>query len=296
MHVIYAKKVRRSFSGIPILKNIDLEIDRGERHIIFGIPDSGKTVFIKILLDLLNRDSGYIEIFGKDPTLHRREVMSDIIYIPQHPRFPEWMKPMQHLRAISRVYKRNIRETLREIIRDHKLARMIGHPLSKWGEKEIKRYLLTLSIAIKPRLTIIDDLRDQDRELLQTLYKETGDDNTIIATSNELRTVSRYSDRTSFINEGSIEFIGEPEKLEELIRDTYILIKVSGTRREIWQKIGDIEGISEVSIRDKILKVRIKEDLDILNQIKNILDRSRIKINWMRWLKKKRDIDDQDNR
>ena len=59
--IIVAKKLHKSFDGIPVLKDINLEIMRGERIAIIGGNGVGKTTLIRTLIGELAPDSGEIK-------------------------------------------------------------------------------------------------------------------------------------------------------------------------------------------------------------------------------------------
>ena len=58
--------INKSFFGVPVLKNAQLEVLPGEVHGLLGENGAGKSTIIKSILDLINIDSGDIKIFGKD--------------------------------------------------------------------------------------------------------------------------------------------------------------------------------------------------------------------------------------
>jgi phospholipid/cholesterol/gamma-HCH transport system ATP-binding protein len=64
--MINIRNLSVSFYGNIILKNINLDIERGETFVIFGKNGSGKSVFLKAIAGLIDSYSGTIEINGND--------------------------------------------------------------------------------------------------------------------------------------------------------------------------------------------------------------------------------------
>ncbi len=64
--ILSVNKISKSFFGIPVLKNIDLDIYKGEVHAILGENGAGKSTLIKILSGVYSLDSGTITYLGKD--------------------------------------------------------------------------------------------------------------------------------------------------------------------------------------------------------------------------------------
>ncbi|WP_291783360.1 ATP-binding cassette domain-containing protein [Cecembia sp.] len=64
--VIEIKELYKSFGDNHVLRGVDLELYKGENLVVLGKSGSGKSVLIKILVQLLKQDSGYIKILGQD--------------------------------------------------------------------------------------------------------------------------------------------------------------------------------------------------------------------------------------
>jgi phospholipid/cholesterol/gamma-HCH transport system ATP-binding protein len=63
--MIRVENITKSFNDVEILKGISTEFEKGKTNLIIGQSGSGKTVFIKCLLGLIECDSGYIEFDNK---------------------------------------------------------------------------------------------------------------------------------------------------------------------------------------------------------------------------------------
>jgi phospholipid/cholesterol/gamma-HCH transport system ATP-binding protein len=58
--MIKVVKVSKSFDGVPVFKNVSTVFEKGKTNLIIGKSGSGKTVFMKCLVGLLQSDSGHI--------------------------------------------------------------------------------------------------------------------------------------------------------------------------------------------------------------------------------------------
>ena len=63
--VFSAKNISKSFFGIPVLKNINLDMNKGEVHAILGENGAGKSTLIKIIGGIYECDSGELFLEGK---------------------------------------------------------------------------------------------------------------------------------------------------------------------------------------------------------------------------------------
>ncbi len=61
---VWARHVSKSFDGVWALRDVDLELRRGEVHALLGENGAGKTTFCNILAGIYRADSGHIEVDG----------------------------------------------------------------------------------------------------------------------------------------------------------------------------------------------------------------------------------------
>ncbi len=76
--MIRVENLRKSFGGQPVLKGVNLEVNRGEIMIVIGQSGGGKTVLLKHLLGLLGADAGRIVVAGVDITELRGEALDAV--------------------------------------------------------------------------------------------------------------------------------------------------------------------------------------------------------------------------
>ena len=64
--ILEMKNIKKSFSGVPALKNAALEVKEGEVHALMGENGAGKSTLMKILCGIYRADSGNITYFGSE--------------------------------------------------------------------------------------------------------------------------------------------------------------------------------------------------------------------------------------
>ena len=82
-HIVFNKVCFRYNSGPEILKDVDLEINRGETIGIIGRSGAGKTTMVDLLMGLLSASSGEICVNDKNIDSMRKTWMMSIGYVPQ---------------------------------------------------------------------------------------------------------------------------------------------------------------------------------------------------------------------
>ena len=78
MNILKVKNVSKRFGNLEVLKDINLEVDKGEVIAIIGPSGSGKSTLLRCIIRLVTIDKGSIEIDGK-PMVHQ-EATGNSIY------------------------------------------------------------------------------------------------------------------------------------------------------------------------------------------------------------------------
>ena len=78
---ISARNLHFAYNGHTVLEDISLDIAKGEYVGVIGPNGGGKTTFLKLVLGLLEPDSGTLSVFGETPQKARK--LGRIGYVPQ---------------------------------------------------------------------------------------------------------------------------------------------------------------------------------------------------------------------
>ena len=76
--VIAIKGLEKSFGDNQVLKNISLELDKGENLVILGRSGSGKSVTIECIVGLLQPDAGSVKVFGEEVAGLTEKALKDL--------------------------------------------------------------------------------------------------------------------------------------------------------------------------------------------------------------------------
>src|SRR5438105_1477238 len=64
--VIHIKGLKKSFGEKEVLKNIDLDVHKGENVVVLGRSGTGKSVTIECIVGMLLPDEGEVTVFGDE--------------------------------------------------------------------------------------------------------------------------------------------------------------------------------------------------------------------------------------
>lgn len=219
------KGLKKNFATKVVLDNIDLELDNNEIFGLIGLNGAGKTTLIKIILDLLNADSGSIEILNtKSTSPISRESLR---YLPEKFQASSMVTGLEFLKIFNdfdKSYSGDKKELLDEI---YKLADLLSLDkaaldlkVSKYSKGMTQKLGLISTFLGQSKLIILDEpmtgLDPKARIYLKNLLKESKKDNkTVFFSSHILSDIDEICDRIGVLNNGKICFIGTPNDFKK---------------------------------------------------------------------------------
>ncbi|AKG73111.1 ABC transporter ATP-binding protein [Salinicoccus halodurans] len=214
------RNVSKSFGRKAILKNIDLEIQKGEIFGLLGPSGAGKTTLVRELAGLDSPTEGENYVFGeKMPSL---KLMKRIGYMAQADALYEDLSAEENLKFFSSLYGmkgKHQNERINELMElmglsDH-LSERVGH--FSGGMK--RRLSLVISLLHEPEMLILDEptvgidpiLRKSIWNFFYDLNKK---GTTIIITTHVMDEAAKCS-RLALMQRGIIVASGTPESLKK---------------------------------------------------------------------------------
>ena len=201
------------------LKEINLEINRGEIFALLGPNGAGKTTLINILCGLVNPGTGHVSIDGLDLIKDYRAVRSKIGLVPQELTADMFEKVCNSV-ALSRG--------LFGFPPDAAKIERILRDLSLWDKKDNRirtlsggmkrRLMIAKALAHEPKLLFLDEpTAGVDVALRRDMWELVGrlrsDGVTIILTTHYIEEAQEMADRVGVINKGQLILVEEKASL-----------------------------------------------------------------------------------
>ena len=76
--ILKSNKLVKSFGEQTVLKDISMTIHEHDIYGFLGTNGAGKSTTMKIILGLLQSDSGTVEVFGKNTSTNRNEILKNV--------------------------------------------------------------------------------------------------------------------------------------------------------------------------------------------------------------------------
>src|SRR5687767_3525062 len=226
-------------SGFNALKNVDLEIRRGEIFALLGPNGAGKTTLINIICGIVTASTGTVTADGHDHARDFRAARAKIGLVPQE-LTTDMFETVWNTLTFSRGLfgKPHNPDIIEKVLRD----------LSLWDKKDTK--IMTLSGGMKRRVMIGKALSHEptilfldeptagvDVELRKDMWnvvrrlKESGV--TIILTTHYIDEAEEMADRIGIINKGELILVEDKDVLMKKLGEKRLILHLAKPAKEL---------------------------------------------------------------
>ena len=273
--------VSKSYGNVRALDKVSFTVYSGQIYGYLGPNGAGKTTTIKILLDLIKRDEGVVEVFGLDPAVDRGEVLARVGYTPEIPSLPKFMSGFEFLvftGLISGLDKQLARERARYYIDLIGLSKDANRKIGKYSKGMIQKLSLASALISSPELLILDEptlgmdpvSRAQVRDLLIEANKNGA---TIFLSSHLLGEVEKICSHVVLINKGRILYSGSLDDMLSKTESTIIEVLLDKVTPEILNELSKLEFIDRVETLHNTVKITISKRGDYRAEIFKAISR-----------------------
>jgi lipopolysaccharide transport system ATP-binding protein len=209
------RKVSESPSTFQALKDVTFAVPSGHTLGIIGRNGSGKSTLLKLLAGIYRPDYGKIVVHGKVGAL--LELGAGF-----HPEFSGRENILINGIVLG-LSKREVRQRLDDIIRFAELEGFIDEPVKTYSVGMYMRLGFSVAVHADPDVLLVDEiLAVGDEGFFQKCYDKLAAfrrrGKTIILVSHDLNTVSRWCDTVVWLENGSVQDQGMPQRVVDLYR------------------------------------------------------------------------------
>ena len=217
--IIKASNISHDYNGDIALKNINLNIKKGEIFAMLGPNGAGKTTLISVICGIVKPTSGKVTVEEFDIIDQYRETRSRIGLVPQELTLEQFETVFNNVSYSRGLYGKKP---------DPKHIEKILKQLSLWDKKSLilrqlsggmkRRVLIAKALSHEPQILFLDEptagvdveLRKEMWQVVKTL-RETGV--TIILTTHYIEEAEAIADRVGVINQGEMIIVEEKKEL-----------------------------------------------------------------------------------
>ncbi|MEK6692726.1 MAG: ABC transporter ATP-binding protein [Nitrospirota bacterium] len=218
----------KRYGDLLAVNSLSLRVDQSEIYGLLGPNGAGKSTAIKMMVGLINPDSGAIKIGGFDISQDPINAKSILAYIPEKGYIFEKLTAWEYLTFISGIYNLD-----NEVFTRNATDYLDIFGLSEWKDEIIgnfsmgmkQRLLLTSSFMRNPKVIILDEPHNGldpkgVRILKDTLFRLRNNGTTILLSTHIIAIAEQICNKIAIINKGSVVAEGTNEDLKHYAKST----------------------------------------------------------------------------
>ena len=226
-------------NGYQALKNVSLDIQRGEILALLGPNGAGKTTLISIICGIVNASAGTVQVDGHDTVTDFRKTRGLIGLVPQELTLAAFDKVWGTLCFSRGLFgKKPDPQYLKQVLID----------LSLWDKKDSlllalsggmkRRVLIGKALSHEPMVLFLDEpTAGVDVELRKDMWalverlRESGV--TIILTTHYIEEAEAIADRVGVINNGELLLVDDKDALMHKLGKQQLIVELESTLSEL---------------------------------------------------------------
>ena len=219
--IVQVENLNLAYKNLRAVQSVSFSVKSGEILAVIGQNGSGKTSTVECIEGLRKPDSGLVQVFGKDPWLHRSEVYKEMGVQLQEAEYPLKIRVEELCRLFASFYERPADWNL--LLAQMGLDEKRKSPIHKLSGGEKQRLSILLSLMGRPKLLVLDELTTGlDPEVRQNMWasfrniRDRGI--AILMVSHYLDEVEALADKILYLEKGEQRFFGTQQGFREYVK------------------------------------------------------------------------------
>ena len=231
---LVASGIGKSFGGKRVVRNVSMQLKRGEAVGLLGPNGAGKTTTFHILVGLLPADEGNVQFDGTDitdlPVFQRARL--GLGYLPQESSIFRGLTVEQNIRAVLETTegsKEDHDAILDDLMAEFSIAHLRNTSAVNLSGGERRRLEIARALAMRPTFLLLDEplagidpiaLNDIRNLIVQLKMHGLG----VLITDHNVRETLDIVDRAYIIHDGTVLMEGTPDEVisHQGVRQVYL--------------------------------------------------------------------------
>lgn len=226
-HYFYTDGLAAGYHGIPVVRNINIHVERGEIVTLVGPNGAGKSTILKTIAGELSPVSGACFLAGERmEEMDRRKLSRKVAVVFTEKLYGEFMT-CEDVAAAGRypytgmfgILSRRDREAVREAMELVRASDLLKKEFGKISDGQRQRVMLARAICQEPELILLDEptsyldvkYKLEFFSVLQELARKRS--LSVLMSIHELDLAERISDRVICVKDGRAERSGPPDEI-----------------------------------------------------------------------------------
>ncbi|MEE8596315.1 MAG: ABC transporter ATP-binding protein [bacterium] len=224
MKTLVIQNLKKRFSNVWAVKNLNLELNPGEIFVLLGPNGAGKTTTLKLIAGLLHPTDGEIYIKDIDVKKEPIKAKSLIGYIPDEPFIYNKLTGREFINFIAAIYnikRENYEKRMEDLFKKLEIGDWIDEFSESYSHGMKQKVIMCQLFLHNPDLILIDEplvgLDPKSSKTVREIFfdlKNKG--KTLFICTHTLSFAKEIASRIGIINKGELKFIGNLEQLSRI--------------------------------------------------------------------------------
>jgi len=224
--IVSIEGVSKLYGGVAAVRDVTLEVRRGEVLGLLGPNGSGKTTLLRMLTGYLSPTTGRLSVDGHDTERDRMAARRLIGYVPEslplysHMRVREFLRFMARLRGLDSAASN---AAVAEVAEQVGLGDRLAAPIRTLSRGYRQRVAIGQALVHRPDILVLDEPTNglDPRQIIETrnFIRGLAGRRTVIMSSHILGEVEKVADRVAILLQGrllSVNSLADTPDLEAL--------------------------------------------------------------------------------
>jgi branched-chain amino acid transport system ATP-binding protein len=240
--VLQVRGLTRRFGGVVAVREVDLDIQRGERRAVLGPNGAGKSSLFNLIAGADSPTSGTIELFGRDATAigARQRTRMGLSRTFQTSRLLTGLSVEDNLylaavgvaggrfRLVRSGRDAEARERAARVAESVGLTGRLAAPAGDLSHGEQRQLEIGLALVAEPQMLLLDEpaagLSRAERQLLTSLLLSLDREVTLLIIEHDMDVALTVAERVTMMHEGAVIVEGTPAEIRanQQVHDLYL--------------------------------------------------------------------------
>ncbi|WP_033542445.1 ABC transporter ATP-binding protein [Planococcus sp. CAU13] len=219
--LVQIKNLSKTIGNKKIIKNLNLDLYKGQITGFLGPNGAGKTTTIRMMVGLMKPTEGDVLIEGQSVTQHFEESIEKVGVIVENPELYKYMTGYKNLLHFSRMHKDISKKRIDEVVQQVGMKNRINEKVGSYSLGMRQRLGLAQALLHNPKFLILDEPTNgldpagirEFRLYLQKIARENGV--AVFVSSHLLSEIELLCDRIAIIQNGELIDIKNVKELQQ---------------------------------------------------------------------------------
>jgi len=221
MTAVEIQNLVKSFGDLVAVNDVSLEVREGEIYALLGPNGAGKTTTIKMLMGLLDPDSGSAKVFGVNSKEKPVEVKHLVGYVPEEQQLYDSLTPRElfnFIASIRRLPPESITKRMKEFVKALDFEQYYDNMIVTLSQGNKQKTMLIAALLHRPKLLILDEpfssLDVRAAKIMKDIVKiHVENDGAALLSTHVMEVAEGLCDRVGIIDEGKLIAEGTLDEL-----------------------------------------------------------------------------------